>query len=206
MATISPKLADTVPGIFIRNMITSQLVNYPTPFLIANAVFLGSKRDIQMAHKLGTASSYEHYKCFKKSSAKSRQNLPPELPPELTPTHEITPDMRRKFVHYIVDNFDQDIFSQNGKTSTHILAVIEAINGHGLISRQSNVFPRLSKEEMKIPLPLDDELIPFYGEKKPLPPPRPPTMLSEEFLQSQKTSVQRASDLDFSFLQVSINE
>ena len=69
MNTLSPKLGDTIIGVFIRNMITSVLSNYPTPLLLANALFLGSKKDIEMEHKLGASASYDQVKCYRKSSA-----------------------------------------------------------------------------------------------------------------------------------------
>lgn len=64
------------------------------------------------------------------------------------------------------------------------------------------VIPRLSKEEMKHPIPWETPVIEYKGPKKP---PMPFTAtskfaMSDDFVQATTVSVGRARDIDFDFI------
>ena len=77
-------------------------------------------------------------------------------------------------VQTVVDNFDADIHSPNGKLSTHSLAMIltQPTSGHGV---DTNTIERLNHVDVKLPFAADDEEEHVYyaGQKNPLPPVMP---------------------------------
>ena len=74
-------------------------------------------------------------------------------------------------VQIIVDNFDASLSSPNGLVSTHDMATIET-NYTPPTEEGPGTIPRISKTEMSSPIcnEEEDEIIPYVGSEKPLPP------------------------------------
>ena len=106
-------------------------------------------------------------------------------------------------VQTVVDNFDADMHSPNGKLSTHSLAMIltqpfSPRNDHG-----ADTIERLSHSDVKLPIDDDEDEAPIHyaGEKKPPMPELPEVHLPDEFKTHQGISNDRAEELYFQFMQ-----
>ena len=116
LSCLSPKLDDTLPAVLIRNIIISALKNHPTQLQISLAVLLReSKELVKTMNDFGVTCTYDELLRFKKSVAVAAAKST-----ELTATSKVEDGL----VQVVVDNFDADIASQNGKLSTHSLAVL----------------------------------------------------------------------------------
>ena len=118
---------------------------------------------------------------------------------------ERVPITIKGLIQHVADNFDADMWSPNGKVSTHSLAMIECYPGSEN-TIETETFPRISKAEMQIPVhvnELEDELIFSRGEVNPLPPPLPSSDLPDKFFMKQRISYDRAKNMDFEFFMVS---
>ena len=104
-------------------------------------------------------------------------------------------------VQVVVDKFDAEIASQNGKLLTHSLAVL-LTQPSASSTYQEHSIPRLKKTEMSKEIDYQLDIIRYNGPKKPKFPPQflkkqVPSLkiLTHEFL-----SQQRAREHDFTFL------
>ena len=101
----------------------------------------------------------------------------------------------------MVDIFDAEIASQNGKLSTHSLAVL-LTQPSASLTYQEHSIPWLKKTEMSIEIDYQLDIVRYNGHKKPKFPPQilkkqVPSLriLAHEFLSQQRTS-----EHDFTFL------
>lgn len=118
LTSLNPKLNNTPPALLIGNMVTGILLNTATNLQIALGVKVRfSKRLAQFLHTFQVVCSYDEILRFKRSAAHAAAK-------DIN-TSGITTD-GRKFTQIVVDNFDADIASQNGKLSTHSLAMLVA--------------------------------------------------------------------------------
>ena len=116
LGNLSPKLDKTLPAILIGSIITSVLHNHPASLQIDLGVLIRySKELINEMHAFGVTCSYDEVLRFKKSAAcaTAQDN-------ELSSISNADSGL----VQVVVDHFDADISSQNGKLSTHSLAVL----------------------------------------------------------------------------------
>jgi len=101
----------------------------------------------------------------------------------------------------VIDNFDAEIASQNGKLSTHSLAAL--LTQPSVSSTyQKHSIPRLQKTEMSKEIDYQLDIIRYNGPKKPK---FPPQFLKKQvpllkMLAHQFLSQLRARELDFTFL------
>ena len=104
-------------------------------------------------------------------------------------------------VQVMVDNFDADIASQNGKLSTHSLAVL-LTQPDANSQQQEHSIPRLKKTDMTKEIDYQLDIVRYSGPKKPKIPPQllklrvPPLKILAHMVLSQ----QRANESDFAFL------
>ena len=95
---------------------TSVLKNHPTQLQISLSVLLwDSKELVKTMNDFGVTCTYDELLHFKKSAA-----VATAISFELTAISKIEDGL----VQVVVDNFDAEIASQNGKLSTHSLAVL----------------------------------------------------------------------------------
>lgn len=194
---LTPKLdTDSLTSILVGNMVTSVMRSHATPLQIALGVLVHRKKIIKHLFDYNVTCSYDEMVRYKRSSAMARYKK--------MRREERSPVTVDGLIQHIVDNFDADMSSPNGKISTHALAMIECFPESDNTT-ENDSFPRISKLEMKNPIHFDDEedeLMPFIGGGNPLPPPTLPSSLSDEFREKQRVSYARAGDMDFEFLQV----
>ena len=194
LCAISPKLDDTLPSILIGNIITSVLNNTATDLQVALGVLLRDSKDlISHFHDYHVTCSYDEILRFKKSAAVSAAD---------DPSQQGISDAKSGLVQIVVDNFDAEIASPNGKASTHSLAMIIMQPQAADEEEFKGTIRRLRKNEVSQPLANENELLLGYnGPKEPSMPCIPMPSLAENFLMCQKVSTQRADENDFAFLQ-----
>ena len=116
LAKVSPKPDNTLTALLIGSIVTSVVKSQATSLQIDLAGKMGeSKKRINGMFSYGVCSSYTEYRRFKKSAATAA-----------------AADLKMSgissaadgLVQGIVDNFDAEISSQNGRQSTHSLAVL----------------------------------------------------------------------------------
>jgi len=113
---LSVKLDKRNPAYMIENMITGCVRNFPTVLQTALGVLMrDSKALVTKLHEFGVTCSYDEVLQFKKSAAVAAT--------ENINLHRIS-DTSPSVVQTVVDNFVADIYSQNGKVSTHSLAIL----------------------------------------------------------------------------------
>ena len=159
---ISPKLDNSMPAALIASIITNILINHPTSLQIALGVLVReSKLLINQLYAFRITCSYDEVLRYKKSAAVAitkDSNL------------KIIKDSREGMVQVIVDNFDADISSPNGKLSTHSLAVIVAQKDSNQTVRGVDYIPRfrrLNKKEMSKPIDYNHPIVRYQGPKNP---------------------------------------
>ena len=160
LANISTKLNKTLPSLLIGSIITSVLRNQPTNIQIALGILIrDSKQLINQMHAFGVTCSYDEILRFKKSAA-------------IAATEEIDltgiSSEQSGLVQVVADNFDADISSQNGKLSTHSLAILltqpeekEAEN------KIRNTIKRVNKNDMSNPIEYEIPIKRYNGPKQP---------------------------------------
>ena len=196
LANISTKLNKTLPSILIGSIITSVLRNQPTNIQIALGVLIrDSKQLINQMHAFGVTCSYDEILRFKKSAA-------------IAATEEIDltgiSSEQSGLVQVIADNFDADISSQNGKLSTHSLAVLltqpeekEAEN------KIRDTIKRINKNDMSNPIDYEIPIQRYNGPKQPEMPKRAAskTVLPLKVLVHKFLAERRSKESDVAFLQ-----
>ena len=106
-------------------------------------------------------------------------------------------------VQDIVDNFDTDISSPNGKSSTHSLVMLlTQPDSNSSETVQEDTIRRVKREDMVEPLEYDVEIERYNGPKKlPVRQNTPKRSVQPlRMLAQQVISKGRASEMDFTFL------
>lgn len=192
LASISSKLDNTPPALLIGNIITSALRHKSTDLQIALGILLrDSKTILGYTYDYGITCSYDEILRFKKSAAMIASKEPS--------VHGIS-SAEVGLVQTVVDNFDADIHSPNGKLSTHSLAMIltQPTGDHG---DDTNTIERLNHVDFKLPIADDeDEHVYYAGQKNPPLPEMPEPRLPDAIQTHQRISNARAIELDFQFM------
>lgn len=193
LARLSPKLDNSLPALLIGNIITSVITNNPTQMQISLAVFLrDSKEVVKTMNDFGVTCTYDELLRFKKSAAvAAAKNV------ELTSISKAEEGM----IQFIADNFDADISSQNGKLSTHSLAVLMT-QPDVKIHHQEQSIQRLKKTEMSQHIEYELDIVRYNGPKKPN---FPSQFVKREIptlrlLAHKAIAQRRANETDFAFL------
>ena len=197
LSAIKPTFHNSLQSIMVGNIVSSVVTSQPTPLQIAIGVLLGDhKMIITELYKYHVCCSYDEVRRFKRSagvqSSKAQQ---------LAGLRDAS---LGGLVQIIIDNFDAVISSQNCRLECHYMAML-AVQWKTDLDRVDGldrVIPRLSKEEMKHPIPWETPVIEYKGPKKP---PMPFTAtsqfaMSDDFVQATTVSVGRARDIDFDFI------
>lgn len=187
----------SLPSLLISNMVTSAILKHPTPLQISLAVYFHRKKTIKFLYDYLVCCSYDELNRFKKSSAKAKYLQ--------VCSERRQPSRADGLVQVIVDNFDANLSSPNGLVSTHEMATIETHSSLPTTEGPATI-PRITKAEMSNPVcgEDEDEVIPYAGSEKPVPPDLPPTVLPEEYTKAQRISYERADDMDYLFLKVGV--
>ena len=194
LAKISTKLNYTPPGILIGNIVTNILCNHPTTLQLAlGNLIRDSKLLINQMYQFRVTCSYDEILRFKKSAAFAATK---EM--QLSGIHRADHGL----IQAVADNFDADISSQNGKVTTHALAMLITQPKHHDDKGTDARIPRISKAELSKPLDLEVPIQRFQGPKR-VPMPEKCSkkqVLPLKVLCSRIISERRARELDFEFL------
>lgn len=194
LASISTKLNNTPPALLIGNIITSVLRNKPTDLQIALGVLLRDYKTILgYTFDYGITCCYDEVLRFKKSAAVIAAKEPH--------VHGIS-SAAGGLVQTVVDNFDADIHSPNGKLATHSLAMILTQPSGPGNEHETETIERLKHSDIKLPIDEDEDDAPvqYIGQKKPALPNIPLPLLHDAFSTHQQVSNDRARELDFQFM------
>lgn len=200
LASLNPKLDKTPPALLIGNIVTATILNAATSLQVAmGAKVRFSKELTQCLHNFQIVCSYDEILRFKKSAA---------LAAVKAVTCSGMTNLQNTFTQVIVDNFDADISSQNGKLSTHSLAMVVAqtqdisVNNEFICSTNSGKIPRVKKSEMAKEISYCPEIAQYHGPSKPSMPAvvtvrhcMPLKLLCQRLI-----SVNEAKSKDFNFL------
>jgi len=116
LSALSANLKYTLPALLIGNIITNVLSNNPTNLQIAlGNLIRDSKSLINQMYQFRVTCSYDEILRFKKSAALAATK---EI--QLSGIHQGGVGL----IQAVADNFDADISSQNGKMTTHSLAML----------------------------------------------------------------------------------
>ena len=168
-----------------------------TPLQIALAVLLrDSKEQVKSFHDFGVTCSYDELLRFKKSVA-----FDANAKMDITGLKK----NEKSLIQGVGDNFDQQIFSQNGKLQTHSMALLMTNSDHdddrNQIDKQQ-LIPQLLKSEMTQQIPYIMDVDHYIGPKKPLPPVGSMTVQVPTLVTLSETAVilNRAKEKDLEFL------
>ena len=197
LGLVSTKLEWTFPAIMIGSILTGSVRNNPTALQITLGSKLGrSKNIITTMQSFGVTCSYDEVLRFKRSAAKAAT---------MERSYHGISDASEGLVQIVADNFDAEISSQNGKLSTHSLAVLatqpESPSDADMCHRET--IPRISKEEMSEPIEYDVTIQRYNGPKKTKMPKSAAvtTILPLKLLAQQASLKRRADETDFAFFQ-----
>ena len=154
-----------------------------------------SKALVMKLHEFGVTCSYDEVLQFKKSAAVAAT--------ENANLRGVS-DSRPAMIQTVVDNFDADISSQNGKVSTHSLAVLMTQTVETNSSASScETIKRLPRSEMTESVDYKLEIEHYRGVKKPEMPVEKSKRLvpSLKLLASMEISLKRANKTDLAFAQ-----
>lgn len=113
VSNVSTKLKHSLPALLIGNIVTAVVKNLATPLQIALAVLLrDSKEQVKAFNDFGVTCSYDELLRFKKSAAIANVDFT-----------GLRSDMDC-LIQGVVDNFDQQIHSQNRKLQTRSMALL----------------------------------------------------------------------------------
>ena len=106
-------------------------------------------------------------------------------------------------VQTVVDNFDADIHSPNGKLFIHSLAMILTQPCSPRNDYDADTIEWLSHSDVKLPIDDDEDEAPLHyaGEKKPPMPELPEVHLPNDSKTHQRISNDRAAEIYFQFMQ-----
>lgn len=162
LGKLSPKLSNSLPSLLIGKIITSVLTNHATPLQIGLGVFLrDSKNAVMTMSAFRVTCTYDELLRFKRSAATSAARNS-----ELTSISKASDGL----VQCVVDNFDADISSQNGKISTHSLAML-ITQPDTECEDLEQAIPRLKRTMMTKEINYEFDVIRYNGPSKPAIPP-----------------------------------
>ena len=148
----------SLPSLMVGNIVAGCCTYQPTPLQIAFGVlFSGQKSLIEDLHPYGICCNYTEVRRWLRSAA-------------------VVAARDRCFsgmgdaefsglIQVIIDNFDTVINSINCREECHVLAMMTAQSK--TVEAEEPRIPRLSREEMKIPIECDSQIIPYLGPKNP---------------------------------------
>ncbi len=197
LANLSPKLNGTLPALLVGSIITSVLSNYPTSLQVALGVLIrDSKKLVKHMHEYGVTCSYDEVLRFKKSAAiAATKNIS---------LHGIS-DASKGLVQVVADNFDADISSQNGKLSTHSLAVLMTqANQDDASKNMEEKITRIKKDDMSHPIEYEVPIERYTGVKQPPMPEKAAlkSVLSLKILAHMAIQSRRAEETDLAFFKM----
>ena len=194
LAKLSSKLENTPPAHLIGNIITSSLRNVPTALQVALGVMVrDSKGLVSQLSSICVTCTYDELQRFKKSAAVAAS--------ESTNKQGIS-DCKSGLVQVVIDNFDADISSQNGKISTHSLAMLVTQTGElNTESDNDESTKRIELNQIYAPIVYDIDTETYTGPKKPDMPlyASKKTVPSLKILAEMAISSNRAKEADLSF-------
>lgn len=202
LAAITENLHNTLPALLIGNIVTSVFSNKPTSLQISlGNLIRDSKSLLNKLFQFRVTCSYDEILRFKKSAA---------LAATKSTTLTGIKDGRMGLIQVVADNFDADISSQNGKQSTHSLAIlITQPMSETNDDTNDNTITRISKTKMSQAIDFDIPVHRYQGPKI-VPMPKEEavkTVLPLKVLCSCIIAERRAKELDVSFLKdVTTNE
>eukprot|EP00745_Piridium_sociabile_P037812 TRINITY_DN68984_c0_g1_i6.p1 TRINITY_DN68984_c0_g1~~TRINITY_DN68984_c0_g1_i6.p1 ORF type:complete len:1121 (+),score=248.01 TRINITY_DN68984_c0_g1_i6:81-3443(+) len=184
----------------IGSIISSVVTNQPSSLQISLGILMSDhKALIKELSKYNVTCTYDETRRFRRSAAAqaSKANL----------LAGVSDCSLGGLVQVIIDNFDTEISSQNCRLQCHYMAMlITQYQAHmnrldGL--DPSPTIPRLTKEEMKIPIACETPITTYKGPKKPDMPLAAAykVELGQEHVTTQLVSLARARDIDFAFLE-----
>ncbi|MEG7522541.1 MAG: hypothetical protein M3H12_05505, partial [Chromatiales bacterium] len=204
LSKVHPKFTSdsspSLPSIMVGNIVASVTANQPTPLQIALGVLMSEHKSvINMLYKFRITCSYDEVRRFLRSAAVQAARD--------TALAGLTDVSVGGLVQVIIDNFDAVIHSQNCRLDCHNLAMIVTQPRPTPITHDVTI-PRLSKEQMKEPIDLDQTVVRYRGPKKPDMPVQFSLNLkpSDELEQAVGISLNRARELDFNFLSSVLQE
>ena len=183
----------SLPSLMVGNIVAGCCTSQPTPLQIAFGVlFSGQKSLIDDLHPYGICCNYTEIRRWLRSAAvvAARDRC-------------FTGQGDTEFaglIQVIIDNFDTVINSINCKEECHVLAMMTAQSQS--VEAEEPRIPRLTREEMKIPIECNPQIIPYVGPKNP-PMPVQATLeiqQSEEMKNATEAALSRARALDIQFL------
>ena len=196
LAALTDKLKDTFPALLIANIITSVLSNKPTNLQIAlGNLTRDSKSLLNQLYQFRVTCSYDEILRFKRSAALA-----------------VTTDIKLSginqgslgLIQTVADNFDADISSQNGKITTHSLAMLitQPTNAYDDEQNTRESIPRISKSDMSREIDFEIPVQRYQGPKiVPMPDNcSKKSVLPLKVLCSAILSERRAKELDIAFL------
>ena len=192
LAMLSPKLDKTLPAILIGSMITTALNCHPTDLQIALGVLMrDSKQLVNQMYTFGVTCSYVEILRFKMCAAFHAAQYDLKIG---------ISDCNSGLVQVVVDNFDANISSQNGKLSTHSLAMLVTQNQNYPEIVHSS-FKRISQSKVCEKIEYEPIIQKFIGTKDPGLPKEAllKHVPSLSMLASQSISLKRAQHLDTIF-------
>ena len=197
LAKVSPKLDYSPPAYLIGSIVTNTLKNCPTALQVALGVLMrNSKALVSQLNAFGVTSSYNEVLRFKKSAAVAATSAP---------ALQGISDSKLGLIQVVVDNFDADISSQNGKLSTHSLAVLvtqPSDSNEPADSYKENTIKRIGKNDMTKPIEYDVSIERYNGPKKPEMPEQLTIkqVLPLKVLAAMSISCTRAREMDTVFI------
>ena len=196
LGKLSANIDYTIPALLIGNIVTSIISNNPTNLQIAlGNLIRDSKSLINQMYQFGVTCSYDEILGFKRSAALAATN---DI--QLSGIHEGD----RGLIQTLVDNFDADISSQNGKLTTHSLAmlIMQPCTQPDENQNIPSTIPRVSKADMSQQIYFE---LPIQHYQRPKKVPMPDNC-SKKFVPPLKVlcsciiAKERAEELDFSFM------
>ena len=142
LGKLSAHMDYTLPALLIGNIGTGIICNNPTNLQIAlGNLIRDSKSLINQMYQFGVTCSYDEILRFKKSAALAATN---DI--QLSGIHEGDGGL----IQTLVDNFDADISSQNGKLTMHSLAmlIMQPCTQPDENQNIPSTIPRVSKADM----------------------------------------------------------
>ncbi len=192
---LSHDLDKTLPAILIGSIITSVLSNHPTNLQVALGVLIrNSKELVKQMYGFGVTCSYDEVLRFKKSAA-----VDAARDAELTGIAHAEAGL----VQVVGDNFDAEISSQNGKQSTHSLALLLTQTDQSERPRDmAHQIKRIKKADMSKPIDYEVPVQRYNGPKKPEMPQNAKckTVLPLRVLAQQVIARKSAEKVDLAFM------
>ena len=197
LAKVSSKLDYSPAAYLIGSIVTNTLKNIPTTLQVALGVLMrNSKALVGQLNAFGVTCSYDEVLRLKKSAAIAATSAP---------ALQGISDTKPGLIQVVVDNFDADISSQNGKLSTHSLAVLvtqPAAPNESVESVKKDTIKRIGKSDMGKSVEYDVNIEHYNGPKKPEMPEqlRLKHVLPLKVLTAMSISCNRAREMDTDFI------